>query len=122
MPDDQIKEKMRSRSTPLPATTTEEEDTVTAGQRRINLIWETTQAQIAKVSIYTALFVNSAVVILLIIFHKDISTAMIVVVMACLASMNTTMGIIIGFYFSRTNHSAIGGVGKKKAISDDGTR
>jgi hypothetical protein len=109
-------------SRPLSPNTTLEEDTVTAGQRRINLIWETTQSQIAKVSIYTGLFTNMIVIILLIVFHKEISTTMIVVVMASLASMNGTMGIIIGFYFSRTNHSSIGGTGKKQSPSEQGTR
>lgn len=98
---------------PLSPNTTEQEDITTAGQRAINLIWESTQAQIAKVSIYTGLAVNTLVVLLLIILSAEVSTAMIVVVLACLSSMNTMMGIIIGFYFSRTNHAAIGSIGKK---------
>ena len=106
----------------LSPTTTEEEQIVTAGQRVINLIWERTQSQIAKVTVYAGVMVNMAVILVLILLHNKINTDTIVVIIAALGSMNTTTGIIIGFYFSRTNHSAIGGVGKKEAASGVGTR
>lgn len=41
------KQVVNKASESLPANTTEQEDIVTAGQRRINIIWEVTQAMIA---------------------------------------------------------------------------
>jgi len=77
----------------LPPKTTLQEDMVTAGQRRINLVWELTQSIIALMItgaiIYTA--VNKSPV--------DVLT--------------NAFFLIVGFYFSRTNHQAIGGTGSK---------
>lgn len=98
---------------PLPATTTQQEDVVTAGQRAINMLWENTQSHIAKVTVYSTISVNVIVVIALISLRQVLTVEMITVVLASLGSLNTITGIIIGFYFGRTNHSAIGGVGKK---------
>lgn len=77
----------------LPPDTTAEEDITTAGQRRVNLIWEGTQATIAIL----------------------ITGAMIYSEIKNLDSVAIRMGfsLIVGFYFSRTNHQAIGGIGKK---------
>lgn len=90
----------------LPPNTTEEQNTVTAGQRRINFIWEITQAIIALVvvvgnvwvAVYQALspIVSSA--------HPDI--------------LSNALFLVIGFYFSRTNHQSIGGVGYKENMND----
>lgn len=78
----------------LPPNTTLQEDTVTKGQRRINLVWEVTQSLIAigitMAIIYTALSGRSV--------QEIISNAFF---------------LIVGFYFSRTNHQAIGGIGSK---------
>lgn len=82
---------MKSKS--LPATTTEEEDIVTAGQRRVNLVWECTQAAIA-ISVTAALIYVSI---------QKIQSE----------ELKNAFFLIIGFYFSRTNHAAIGGIGKK---------
>ena len=75
----------------LPATTTHAQDLTTAGQRRINIIWEITQAIIASVitgaTIYCAIFKIQN------------------------AELTNAFFLIVGFYFSRTNHSNIGGVG-----------
>jgi len=77
----------------LAPTTTTQQDITTAGQRRINLIWEYTQASIALLVtlalIYTAISkVDSP-------------------------EIRDAFFLIVGFYFSRTNHAAIGGVGIK---------
>lgn len=74
-------------------TTTAEEDITTAGQRKINLIWETTQAVVAVL----------------------ITGAFIYCEVSKIESVAIRMGfsLIIGFYFSRTNHTQIGGEGKK---------
>ena len=79
----------------LPATTTQQEDVTTAGQRKINLIWEYTQATIAILMTIAFVYCETQKV----------------------DSIGVRMGfsLIIGFYFSRTNHAAIGGIGKKPA-------
>ena len=77
----------------LPPTTTAQEDVVTSGQRRINLIWEVTQAVIA-VSITLAIIYTSI---------NKVSSQ----------ELTNAFFLIVGFYFSRTNHQAIGGVGAK---------
>jgi hypothetical protein len=114
------KEKIKGR--PLAPNTTEQEDLVTAGQRHINLIWETTQSRIALISIISSQAVNMGVILALLFKTGETTPATIAVITASIAAMNLTVGIIIGFYFSRTNHSAIGGVGKKESPSNVGTR
>lgn len=81
----------------MPPTTTLQEDVVTAGQRRINLIWELTQSVVA-LSI-TGTVVYTAV--------KGISSEVV----------TNAFFLIIGFYFSRSNHTQVGGLGRKAAES-----
>lgn len=78
---------------PLPPDTTEQEDIVTLGQRRVNLVWEATQAAIA-ISVTGALIYISV---------NKIDAE----------ELKNAFFLIVGFYFSRTNHTAIGGIGKK---------
>lgn len=85
---------------PQPPTTTTQQDLTVAGQRRINLIWEFTQAIIA-VLIVMAVVVAS----LFNVFNR-----LPVEVPTILSTMG---GMIIGFYYARTNHQAIGGIGMK---------
>lgn len=77
----------------LKPTTTEEQDTVTAGQRKINIIWETTQSFIAIAVTAALIFVSI----------KEINGE----------ELKNAFFLIIGFYFSRTNHTTVGGVGRK---------
>jgi len=84
----------------LPPTTTKQEDVVTAGQRRVNLIWEITQAFIAVIVTLASLYVAANLAI------KDGASGGFLL-------LSNAFFLIIGFYFSRTNHSAIGGIGKK---------
>ena len=86
--------------TSLAPTTTEQEDIVTAGQRRINIIWEITQAIIA-IGI-TGSIIYCAVA-------KSTSP-----------ELTNAFFLIVGFYFSRTNHSAVGGVGPKPNVPYEG--
>lgn len=89
----------------LEPTTTEQEDIVTAGQRKINLIWETTQSRIAIMVCATTMSAGLFQVIAEVFFNKaggQIPTI-----------FSVAFGTVIGFYFARTNHQAIGGVGKK---------
>jgi hypothetical protein len=79
--------------TPLPPTTTLAEDKVVAGQRKINIVWEYTQAfitiLITGAIVYTAITQKPSEV------------------------LTNAFFLIIGFYFSRTNHANIGGIGTK---------
>lgn len=72
-------------------TTTAEQDLVTQGQRRINLIWEATQAVIAitvtGANIYAALAGKESIL------------------------LGNAFTLIIAIYFVRQNHIKVGGVG-----------
>lgn len=106
----------------LAPNTTEEEDRSTLGQRNINLIWETTQSRIALISVYVGIGINTIIPVCMLFITGEVEVARIAIVGSCLNTISTTVGIIIGFYFSRTNHSTIGGTGKKPQSSDSGTR
>lgn len=77
----------------LPPTTTHEENATKAGQRAINRVWEYTQALVALM--VTAAFLYCQIA-------RIDSQA-----------INMSFTLVIGFYFSRTNHTAIGGEGDK---------
>jgi hypothetical protein len=74
----------------LPATTTSQEDMVTAGQRRINLIWEITQA------VVTIIITTAAVFCAVYKIDADV--------------LNFAFVAVISTYYARTNHTKIGGV------------
>jgi hypothetical protein len=74
-------------------TTTQQEDMVTAGQRRVNLIWEGTQSVIA-------VLISAAVV------YCQIHTIESEV-------LNNAFFLIVAMYYVRTNHKLIGGTGPK---------
>lgn len=78
---------------PLTPTTTHQQDLTTAGQRKVNLIWEFTQATIAVA--ITIAIIYCAI--------KKIDSP----------EVRNAWFLIIGFYFSRTNHAQIGGIGEK---------
>lgn len=99
-----------SRQTLAP-TTTEEQDTVTAGQRKVNLIWEKTQRAIAIFSVFAGILTNAVVIAVVLIVSNQLDVNRLAIVSMCLQFINLTAGIIIGFYFSRTNHQKTGGVG-----------
>lgn len=82
-------------------TTTIQEDITTAGQRRINLIWEITQAVIAIVVVAANMF--AALYSVIAAGSGDVPVI-----------LSSSLFLIIGFYFSRTNHQAIGGIGSKE--------
>lgn len=73
--------------------TTEQQDIVTAGQRRVSLLWESTQAAMAVLvtlaMIYTAIMQIESLV------------------------LTSAFFLIVGTYFNRTNSHLIGGVGPK---------
>lgn len=78
----------------LPPQTTAQEDITFAGQRKVNLIWEVTQAAIALMIVLT--------IVLVAVLQREIPDI-----------LSNCGFLVLGFYFSRTNHSAIGGVGAK---------
>jgi hypothetical protein len=82
----------------IPARTTFQEDLTFAGQRRINLIWEYTQAVIALLVVVATMISG----ITSMFYGKEIPNI-----------IGVAFGMVTGFYFSRTNHAAIGGVGHK---------
>lgn len=69
----------------------------TAGQRRINLIWESTQAVVAILITGTTMYA-----VLSMLRDKEIDKA--------LQLLSAAFFLIIGFYFSRTNHTKTGGI------------
>lgn len=82
----------------LPPTTTAQDDVTSAGQRKVNLIWEVTQSIIAVAIVganITAALYN--------VFHgKDVDVPVM---------LSSALFMVLGFYLARTNHEKIGGVG-----------
>ncbi len=92
-------EDIARRAESVAPTTTLQQDLTSAGQRRVNLIWEYTQAVIAiSVTIFT--MICGAISM----WKDGIAIPTIIAV---------AFGMVTGFYFSRTNHASIGGVGAK---------
>ncbi len=85
---------------PLPPTTTAEQDLRTAGQRRINGIWEATQAIIAICVVLATLYAA--------VFERDLSQGQFIF-------LTNVLFVVVGFYFGRTNHQRTGGVGGESA-------
>jgi len=73
-----------------------------AGQRKINLIWEYSQATIALAVVAT----NLIVAVKLAFTGGNVKVEMP-------SMLENALFVVVGFYFGRTNHSAIGGVGRK---------
>lgn len=89
----------------LPSKTTDEQDRVSAGQRAINLIWETTQMKVALSVIWVALAVSAA----LAVFGRLIGSNEIQ--LAAIVFLTSVANLVTGFYFGRTNHQRVGGLG-----------
>lgn len=81
----------------------------TAGQRKINAIWEYTQAFIAGMTVTTVLLVAAK----LAAFSMDSATGQQV---AAFVFLTGVANLVIGFYFGRTNHQRVGGVGGDSAM------
>ena len=87
---------------PIPSTTTSEQDKHTASQRNINRTWEYTQSVIALVVVIATIIVNGMIA-LYGMSGTEISSA-------ALMQLNVMGALIVGFYFGRTNHQRVGGV------------
>lgn len=88
-------------------TSTEEQDRVSLGQRHINLIWENTQRMVALSVIWTALGAASG----LIVFGRQLATPDLQ--LAAAVFLFGVANLVTGFYFGRTNHQRVGGVGQE---------
>lgn len=85
----------------LPARTTFQEDLTTAGQRVINLKWESTQQIIA---IMVTLFVLSVCSYITVSMNAGLAQSAFIF-------LTNIAFLVIGTYFQRTNHTKTGGVG-----------
>lgn len=91
--------------------TTVEQDLRTLGQRNLNLLWETTQRNLAYIVIGVSLFANFITVIVgayALLAGIVPSAIMVAIGTGALMQLNTMAGIVIGFYFGRTNHARMG--------------
>jgi len=78
----------------------------TAGQRRVHVIWETTQAMIAGIIVVTTMTICG----MLIVRQNYVEAA--------LQLVSNGFFLVIGFYFGRTNHARTGGVGGEGVFGD----
>lgn len=69
---------------------------LTENQRRVNLVWELTQAAIACAVTGTTLYVSAVLAT-----RDDAATAAFLL-------LSNAFFLVIGFYFGRTNHARIG--------------
>ncbi len=87
--------------------TTAQDDLVTAGQRKINLIWEWTQSIVSLAIVAANMIVGVYDGVTSV--HPEFPVI-----------LSSSLFLVIGFYFSRTNHAAIGGVGPKPSMPYEG--
>lgn len=84
----------------IDSTTTAEQDLRSAGQRRINYIWEYTQAGIAVITVG-----SNILYIFILLFIHDVSAN----ATNAATLLANAFFLVIGFYFGRTNHARMGG-------------
>lgn len=87
----------------LPPKTTAEEDITTAGQRHINVMWESTQRVIA-ISVCTSTLILCGYLLV-----KGEVTERVPAFML----LSNVFFLVVGTYFQRTNHTKVGGIGNK---------
>jgi len=92
-----------------PAQTTFQQDLTQAGQRGINLLWETTQGKIAMYVIVGTMIIDGLAILVSMVLKTDFTAAQALAV----GFVNSLATGVISFYFSRTNHTQVGGVGPK---------
>lgn len=86
----------------LPPDTTAAEDLVTSGQRRINVLWETTQAIVALMVTAATLWVSGN----LALQGRGDTAAFLL--------LSNAFFVVISTYLTRTNHTKTGGVGHQQ--------
>ena len=72
-----------------------------AGQRRINMVWEYTQAAIAFGVVTTGLYVASRLA-LLALSREPTATG---IAAGAFVFLTSSFSLVVGFYFGRTNHA-----------------
>lgn len=87
----------------LAPTTTLEEDIRTQAQRDLNMTWENTQSTVARAVVIT----TCGGVVISLTFRGLFPDRLI----AFPAEWWTVVGLVIGFYFGRTNHARTSGAG-----------
>lgn len=80
-------------------TTTVQQDLVSAGQRRVNILWEVTQAAIAIIVTCGTMYVAAVLVL------QGSATAATAFLL-----LSNAFFMIVTSYFQRTNHTRTGGV------------
>lgn len=103
----------------LPARTTFQEDLTYAGQRRVNLIWEYTQAVVALMVVFSTMIAGIYSMVWPTVAIGT-GTAQFQIPVQIPTILSVAFGTVVGFYFSRTNHAAIGGVGGKPSQAYEG--
>jgi len=88
----------------LAPTTTSEQDLRTAGQRSINLLWETTQRNIALFIIS----ITSLIAAFIVVRGMMVESTSDGLVVAAFTLLSSLCSLVVGFYFGRTNHARIG--------------
>lgn len=89
----------------LPSTTTKEEDKHTSSARFNDSIWEWTQSFIALIVVCSVVYTN--------VYLATNPPSASEISNSALMQLNVLGGIIVGFYFGRTNHARLGGVANK---------
>lgn len=92
-------------------TTTHEDDRRTLGQRRINIVWEFTQSLIAGFVVMAVLYVSTRMVVAAL--DGTASQHQIANANLAFGFLIGIANLVIGFYFGRTNHNRVGGIGSK---------
>lgn len=87
----------------------EESDRSTLGQRRVNLIWERTQALMALSVVWVTLAVTAFVIVVPLL--NDQVSGENTQTVAGVGLLFGLANLVVGFYFGRTNHQRSGGVG-----------
>lgn len=84
----------------------EEQALHTQGQRDTSMVWETTQMRLALPAVWTMLAVSALGTLfgMWLGLPPELQTA-------CAFALFGLSGMIVGFYFGRTNHTRVGGPG-----------
>jgi hypothetical protein len=91
----------------------------TEGQRGISLIQETTQMRIAILTVvgFMSAQLGVVAVIMVLILRGEPSSVVLAVLGGVLGTLSSMMTLVIGFYFGRTNHSAVTGALVTRGVS-----
>ncbi len=81
-----------------------------AGQRRVNILWEITQATIALLVTGTGMYTAAQLAL-----RGDESADSKSIAITAFLLISNTVFLVIGFYFGRTNHQRTGGIGNQES-------